>query len=467
MVKGLERDAKRSVSTAQWLGLLAALLTLGASLLAGLRIRTAVQGLHVTNDELEALSTNLADANATLEHKVEARTLALAKRETSVRRLLDGLEEGVVSMNPDGTLRQERSLAVERWFGPQTSATQHAWSYFFSESEDQQALLEMGLEQIQDGFLPFELCVDQLPARTHFQDRVYQIRYQPEYLDGSLEAILMILTDVTAMLEAERLQKEARCFQELIERALCDPCGFQQFLQGGEVLLESLKRTEEEATVKHVLHTLKGNSAIFGFEPMAELCHEIEDALEEREVALLMGPELQRLALLWDSMRKRIAVFLEDRNDACVILRHEIQAWRAAIERGEDPADLLRQLDTWLLEPTRVNLERVAQHTHRLARRMGHEIEVDIQSHGVYTEPGFAKEVWNEAIHLIRNALVHGIESETEREQLGKPTRGKITLATDLDEDRALHIRISDDGRGIDWERLSERAQALGLPPET
>jgi two-component system chemotaxis sensor kinase CheA len=65
-------------------------------------------------------------------------------------------------------------------------------------------------------------------------------------------------------------------------------------------------------------------------------------------------------------------------------------------------------------------------------------------------------------IHLLRNALAHGIEPPEEREAAGKPATGTIRLAARQEGDGVV-VEVADDGRGLDRQRVAERAVALGL----
>jgi two-component system chemotaxis sensor kinase CheA len=65
-------------------------------------------------------------------------------------------------------------------------------------------------------------------------------------------------------------------------------------------------------------------------------------------------------------------------------------------------------------------------------------------------------------MHLVRNAVSHGLERADERAAQGKRAEGKITLRAATSGESVL-IEIADDGRGIDQERVAVRAQAKGL----
>lgn len=65
-------------------------------------------------------------------------------------------------------------------------------------------------------------------------------------------------------------------------------------------------------------------------------------------------------------------------------------------------------------------------------------------------------------LHLVRNAVDHGLELPDERERKGKPREGTVTISAELSGD-LVRIGVSDDGRGIDWSKVRAAARRLGL----
>jgi two-component system chemotaxis sensor kinase CheA len=66
-------------------------------------------------------------------------------------------------------------------------------------------------------------------------------------------------------------------------------------------------------------------------------------------------------------------------------------------------------------------------------------------------------------VQLVRNAVFHGIETPDERQVLGKTSEGKITLSMKY-KDSMININLSDDGKGLDFEKIREKALSLKLP---
>jgi two-component system chemotaxis sensor kinase CheA len=65
-------------------------------------------------------------------------------------------------------------------------------------------------------------------------------------------------------------------------------------------------------------------------------------------------------------------------------------------------------------------------------------------------------------LHLLRNAIDHGIEPAGERRAAGKPLRGRVRLEVGAEGSR-VRVRVADDGRGVDAERVARAAVAQGL----
>jgi two-component system chemotaxis sensor kinase CheA len=69
-------------------------------------------------------------------------------------------------------------------------------------------------------------------------------------------------------------------------------------------------------------------------------------------------------------------------------------------------------------------------------------------------------------VHVLRNIADHGLETTWERERAGKPQRANVWMSARVEADR-LRLSFRDDGRGVDWERVSARARERGLAAST
>ncbi|HCF62334.1 MAG TPA: hybrid sensor histidine kinase/response regulator, partial [Myxococcales bacterium] len=97
-----------------------------------------------------------------------------------------------------------------------------------------------------------------------------------------------------------------------------------------------------------------------------------------------------------------------------------------------------------------------------IARQQGKEVELVISNVEVGVDRGLLGEVRDAMVHVLRNAVDHGIESPEERERRRKPRKGTISVSVHADGDM-LDLEVRDDGRGIDLGRLKEAAVARGV----
>ena len=98
-----------------------------------------------------------------------------------------------------------------------------------------------------------------------------------------------------------------------------------------------------------------------------------------------------------------------------------------------------------------------------LARDSGRRVKVEMRGQETQIDKFLVERMMDPALHLVRNAIAHGLEPVDERIAAGKPPEGTIWLTASAAGEVAT-IDISDDGRGIDADRVIARARVLGLP---
>ncbi len=97
-----------------------------------------------------------------------------------------------------------------------------------------------------------------------------------------------------------------------------------------------------------------------------------------------------------------------------------------------------------------------------LADGLGKKVELDMNIGDISLDRNSAELLSDVLVHIIRNAVDHGIETPEERIESGKPEYGTIELSADL-EDGSITVIVKDDGRGIDADHVRETARSKGL----
>jgi len=96
------------------------------------------------------------------------------------------------------------------------------------------------------------------------------------------------------------------------------------------------------------------------------------------------------------------------------------------------------------------------------AKVCGKPVELVEEGADTQLDNNIVQQIADPLIHLVRNAVAHGVEGAEERERAGKPERGRITVRA-FHRGNQVHIEIEDDGRGLDYERIHQCAVQAGL----
>ncbi|MFI5213293.1 MAG: chemotaxis protein CheA [Gemmatimonadales bacterium] len=97
-----------------------------------------------------------------------------------------------------------------------------------------------------------------------------------------------------------------------------------------------------------------------------------------------------------------------------------------------------------------------------LARQIGRQVDFRVEGKEIELDRAILDEIGDPLMHLLRNAVDHGIEPPEERLRRGKAAAGRLVLSA-VREKSTVAIRVSDDGRGVDRARVLEKAKEQGL----
>jgi two-component system chemotaxis sensor kinase CheA len=126
----------------------------------------------------------------------------------------------------------------------------------------------------------------------------------------------------------------------------------------------------------------------------------------------------------------------------------------------------LAELQAVALKIRMIPMDHVFRRFPRVVRDVAHssgkQVELEIRGASTELDKSIVDALHEPLLHLVRNAIDHGIETPEERALAAKPRVGKLTLAA-LYEGNHVHLSVEDDGRGIDAEKIRDRALELGI----
>lgn len=150
-------------------------------------------------------------------------------------------------------------------------------------------------------------------------------------------------------------------------------------------------------------------------------------------------------------------------------VHHELFAELANfVEDSESFSTLVSTLQREVTSTRMVPLETLYTRVRLLiidaAERQAKEVRTELKGRQVALDKSILDALYTPLLHLVRNAVAHGVEPPAERERLGKPRAGQVTLSARQEAGRVV-IDIADDGRGLDLVALRDRGVELGIIP--
>jgi two-component system, chemotaxis family, sensor kinase CheA len=433
-----------------------------------------VVAIHAAFVVLESIATcfiarSFFDNVIGLEKIVQARTAALDERNRDMRLVLGHVGQGFLTIDKSGAMSNERSAIIEKWLGPVDENITFA-DYLERSVPEVAAAFRFCWQEVVAGEMLLELTLDQMPRRFTCKGRHYELEYTP-ILGGAeeLEKVLIVISDVTEHVEREGLEQQQREVVHIFERLTRDRKGFLEFVSEADEQVAAIHKGEitDAIVLKRVIHTLKGNALLFGIRTVGDLCHAMETRIIEERVLPTVA-ERAELKAGWNRLRASMSSLFADDELAKIELEPvEYEAVLRAVQRGEPRDKIARTILDWKLESTAKRLARVAEQAQAIARRLGKEpIRIEIDHRDLRIEPGRWAPFWSAFTHVIRNAVDHGLETPEERARAGKPAEGVLRLATRVERDQFI-IEIADDGKGIEWKSVAQKASEKGLPHGT
>jgi two-component sensor histidine kinase/HPt (histidine-containing phosphotransfer) domain-containing protein len=428
-------------------------------------LRRTNLALEQRDRELEIATEQLRAANESLERRIRERTQELAGKNRELHLVLDNVDQALMTIDLEGRLSSERSSMAQRWFGADRG--QGSFVEYVAADEKFAEQVGIGLEFLRDAVLPCEVCLEHLPKRLAVNQREFECRYLPIGEEEPVTGLLVVIDDITERLARKQEEVEQRELLAAFTALTRDRKGFLAFFAESEGMIADLSRAEADKMVcKHVLHTLKGNTSTFGLHAVAALCH-----AAETELATDARPRtetLDRLRTRWSGLAETLkAVGSAGLQNSIEVSEADLARLTECARTGASARYIISELQCLRWELIERPLRRLGQHASAIARRLGKgEIDVRVEADEVRLDPARWAPLWSALIHLVRNALDHGIESPEQRSNAGKSARGRLRLAARR-VDGNLYLAIEDDGRGIDWGTVRRLCEERGLSSST
>lgn len=124
-------------------------------------------------------------------------------------------------------------------------------------------------------------------------------------------------------------------------------------------------------------------------------------------------------------------------------------------------SELQRTSTSMRMIPIKQTFQRMSRLVRDLSKSCGKSVNVVLAGEETEIDRNMVEEIYNPLVHLVRNAIDHGIEAPQERREQGKPEFGTLTLKA-YHRGGTIVIEIGDDGKGLDKDRIAAKALSSG-----
>lgn len=409
-----------------------------------LSLRVSAEG----RDEIASLA---GEVNQMLGHLEESKS--------SMQRLLDNSKQGFLLFGPDGIIANDFSRAVLDIFGENPAGCNIATLL-----REDPVVWEEYRKVLFAEELPFAelivLCPQLLQVNERFVELAYiDIRNQRQRITH----IMVVATDVTAL----RLLMEQREAESARNRMLIKILAAKNdFLLALAMLHELPQCRHDPLAFRRRLHTVKGCFSALS-------CMTFVDSCQQWEERLRSEPTAETAQAAYQAINEEVNAFIAH-HDHLLKIRDIAGTTRTvdsprihrliaeAQERGTEPV-IIEHLRLLAEMPAQEALGWLDDAFLAAAAKIGKEAVPAQWLPSATIDPDPYLGLLRSLVHVVRNAADHGLEDPDLREERGKPRAGRLTIHLELHAG-TYFLLIADDGAGVDVDKVTAKAVAMGLP---
>ncbi|HOK39828.1 MAG TPA: ATP-binding protein [bacterium] len=446
-------------------------------------------------DEIGELAKSFEIMRREIKSHIEELDKKVIERTQAITDLLDNAGQGFLSFGKDLLVYKEYSKQCIDIFSKRIEGINILellypvdWQIFIKNPQDLSSTnnliisLDVFKSVIESGN---EILFKVLPDEISLNNRVLRIKYILLNKEKEQERkIMLIITDVTIEKKLAEQAKFEMLRNKLIVKVALDKKTFIQFIRDLNSTLQNLQDIiNSENITKSLLkeifrdiHTIKGNSAFFNLSAVVDKAHSMENYLSEliNKTEKITEENIKKFDVyineIIDSLYKNLDLISDFLSKDEIFKEEKIYEVSETKINGlinyivdknisdNEKKFIIKQIKELKKFSIKYLLKRYVSNAEQLAVNLHKKLEpIEIKNIDLLVDYYYLRPAIDSFVHLIRNAVDHGIEFPSERKKLNKKPEGKITIELDdkiINNQSYFIFKISDDGKGIDIEKL-------------
>jgi len=455
-----------------------------------------------SKDEIGILAHNFEIMRETIKNHIEELDKKVLERTKAITDLLNNAGQGFLTINQNLLINKEYSKQCIDFIGcriENKNILEILYPDIYNdyktnpEKYDEESDIRVTNDLINDIFKNSEkvdVMLSLLPAELKINNKILTIQYVflKDEFDERETKIMLILTDVTRERELKEKAKIEEERNNLIIKVALDKTGFIDFVRDLKNQINYARNLISTINIDknyiykldelfRIIHTIKGNSPFYNLKNVAENSHKFEDYIsvliktktftkkEREELNEYLDKIIEGLNYHLNSIKDFLSTdeIFKSEEKVFEISETKINSLIRLINeklKEEDKKIILEKVKELKKYSIKFLLKRYITNAEQLAARLGKKIKITINNDDFLIDYAYLKPLFDNYIHIIRNAIDHGIEYPEERIKLKKTEFGNINIILEeieKENKRYFKIETNDDGRGINIDRIKER----------
>ena len=433
-------------------------------------------------NENAKMYSEIKEMNIELEDKVKERTMKLSNSRKALKNLLDNAGQGFLTFGKDYRVGAVFSIQCKDIFNEDIK-NKRIQDLLFTNNPEDELIFKSITEEIfnTDDEYKIKVLMELLPVEIDINNKNLFIEYKiitdaKTYND---KIIMIILTDISEKRQLENKIEREKEVLEMIVNSIIYYEDIRELINSYnrfcdvylENILNSNIKTETisyEILIK--IHTFRGNFAQINMLKTANKLYNIEDNLSNLlRTHRDLNKDHIRSVVNKDHINNAIKEELDTittilgkdyfNDEKVIVLKTKLAEIEQAIRNnfGEEAKEIISRIERL----TYIPLKRLIFPYGRYIEKIGDNLQkkiypFEIQGEDINVDPNKYHDLIRAMVHIFRNMVDHGIESDQDRIEKGKDEYGKISCSLKK-EGKYIRIEIQDDGCGIDLEVLKQK----------